>query len=241
MQRQSLILIFFVFLIGFLPLEAAAQDTIAIDTTIQVEPRFPNVDLIEQFASNPDFIYDKTASNPDGFAQRFIAFIFNLIDVLIGNPIGYFIFRALLILSVGSLVVVLINQLMGGELINVFKKDSSANSFPITILQEELENTNFEELLNEAINQANYPAATRYIYLLALQQLNEKGLITWGIEKTNHDYLNEVNGKPSYFYFNKLTNYYEYVEYGDFRINEESFKNVNDYYRQFLTQLTANG
>ncbi len=94
-------------------------------------------------------------------------------------------------------------------------------------------------MLQAALAGSRYRDAVRILYLKALQQLNENELINWKPDKTNHDYMRELGSHPAGNYFNKLTTYYEYVEYGDFNIEQAGYETVESVYQQFKNQAHA--
>ncbi|MEQ9264896.1 MAG: hypothetical protein RLN81_06735 [Balneolaceae bacterium] len=214
-----------------------AQDSLVVDTTSQIDIRLPSPILIEDFANDQDFQYQSVAQNPDSFIDRLVFQLFRLLNFLFGNPIGNFILKAVLVITIASLVLVLINQLSGGNLINVFTKKNPDSSFDLQISEEEIDNLDLQKLLDEALSSSNYAAATRYIYLIALKTLNEQNLITWGIEKTNYDYETELAGHPGSPLFNSLTSYYEFVEYGDFQIDKKGFETVQQLFKELKERL----
>lgn len=218
-----------------------AQDSVlvVVDHSSQIDIRIPDSTLIEEYANNSDFQYKGIAQNPDSFTDRLIFQLFRLLNFLFGNPIGNFIIRAVLVITIASLVLVLINQLIGGNLINVFTKKNPDNSFDLQINEEEIDNLDLQKLLDEALSSSNYAAATRYVYLIALKTLNEQNLITWGIEKTNYDYETELAGHPGSPLFNSLTSYYEFVEYGDFQIDKKGFETVQKLFKELKERLES--
>ncbi len=217
--------------------QVLGQESTNIDTSSVVDVRMPTKSTIEGYANDPDFEYTDSPDNPNSLRDRIINFLLNLIFRLIGDPIGGFIFRAMLILAVASLVIVLINQLMGGELIYVFKKNNSKDGFSLGIEQEELESTDYDQLLKQAILEQDFHAATRFGYLIALKRLTQNEIISWGLQKTNLDYLKELQGHFLRPDFEVLTTYYEFVEYGDFEIDKSQFEAFQSTFDRFISSV----
>jgi hypothetical protein len=218
-----------------------AQDTgsFPTDTSSAVDVRVPTIQDIRAFESDPDFQYQQVAQNPDSFGSRFLGFIITMIFRFVNHPVGGMVTRIVLILIVGSAVFVFLNQLMGGELVNVVRRKNRSSSLAIGLNENELSNTDFETKIREAIQAQNYHAATRYVYLAALQKLKERELIIWKPEKTNLDYQRELTGHQLYADFSHLTDYYDFVEYGDFIIDEYTFERVKRFYNAFNIKLAA--
>lgn len=233
-MRKPAAFVLFLFCL-VLPYLSFAQN-VQVDSTSSVELRLPDKSTIESYANDPDFIYQEAAENPNSLSQRLFSFLINILLRILNNPVGNFLMKLILIISVIGLVFALINQLMGGELITLFKSDRN-KGFSLGINKEELENTDFEQLLQQALQQNDYHAATRYVYLISLQLLANKGLITWSLEKTNLDFLRELTGHPLKDEFTILTTTYEYVEYGDFEINATQFNHYRATFDHLKSQL----
>lgn len=216
-----------------------AQDSLATDTNSELVIRTPDSSSIEEYASNPDFQYQGVPENPDSLRDRLVRQLFRFLNFIFGNPVGNFFLKVLLYATIASLVLVLINQVVGGNLINIFNKKKSSSSFSLNIGEEELQNLDLNALLEEALSKSDFPAATRYLYLITLKMLDEHKLISWGIEKTNIDYERELSGHKGSSIFNSLTSYYEFVEYGDFEIDKIGYELVDDLYKDLKKRVEA--
>ena len=71
----------------------------------------------------------------------------------------------------------------------------------------------------EAEDAGNYRLATRLGYLEVLKHLTDRGLIQWQPDKTNHAYLAELAAGPLREAFRGATRQFEYVWYGELRLN----------------------
>ena len=92
--------------------------------------------------------------------------------------------------------------------------------------EEIIQNSNLEELLNTAIHQKNYRLAIRYQYLITLKKLSENNLISLDKDKTNSDYLLEIQTPKHQKEFSYLTYIYDYVWYGQFSITATDFTDL---------------
>ncbi|MFA5670219.1 MAG: hypothetical protein WC967_13335 [Balneolaceae bacterium] len=199
--------------------------TIVADTTV-VDVRLPNKSIIESYYINPDFQYEGVPPNPNTFIGMMIYWATRLLSYIIGTPVGNFILKVVVYVSIAGVVILLLNQLLDGNLVNILRRRKSDKSISPNISEEELEKLDFEALYASALDESNFADATRYAFLIVLKLLYNKELIQFSIEKTNHDYASELEGKPVAPLFKKLAYYYEYVEYGDFEIDEIKFKIV---------------
>jgi hypothetical protein len=75
------------------------------------------------------------------------------------------------------------------------------------------------------------------MYLQALRQLADKNLIRWKINKTNDDYARELSSTSYGPGFNNITISYEYVWYGEFEIEENTFGRIRQQFQQFNREV----
>ena len=106
----------------------------------------------------------------------------------------------------------------------------------------QLRNIGYENQINRAEEQENYRLATRLYYLWTLKKLIEDDLIQFHIKKTNKDYCQElfgktVLGKTVYDDFNQCTQYYNYVWFGEFRIDSLMYAKIQSEFKTLLNQL----
>ncbi|MBS1660983.1 MAG: DUF4129 domain-containing protein, partial [Bacteroidetes bacterium] len=103
---------------------------------------------------------------------------------------------------------------------------------------EELED-NLEQKLQQYISAQDYRQATRYLYLITLTLLNEKGLIRWHPEATNQDYQRQLSGSAWDRPFRALTGFYEKVWYGEFPLGQTQFERLHFYFQDFFKTVPA--
>lgn len=86
--------------------------------------------------------------------------------------------------------------------------------------------TDFEQLIKQALLSNNYRQAVRYQYLRTLHALAAKGYFELQPDKTNYQYVYELTNKTHQNDFAALTMNYEYVWYGEFIIDEELYRRI---------------
>ncbi len=104
----------------------------------------------------------------------------------------------------------------------LFAKDNEAM---VTLSEEEhiIKNEDINQLIQKALKEKNYRLAIRYYYLLILKQMSDKELIKWELQKTNDDYINELEKQELKAPFSHITRLYDYIWYGDFPIDETKY------------------
>ena len=107
---------------------------------------------------------------------------------------------------------------------------------------EQLQNIGYEEQIKLAEAQGNYRLAIRLYYLWTLKKLIDNDLIQFHIKKTNKDYCQELLGKTVsggivYDDFSQCTQYYNYVWFGEFKVDNGMYAKIQTYFNLFLKQL----
>ncbi len=102
---------------------------------------------------------------------------------------------------------------------------------------EQLKNIGYEDQIKRAEEQGNYRLATRLYYLWALKKLIDDDLIQFHIKKTNKDYCQELVGKTVYDDFSQCTQYYNYVWFGEFKIDNSMYDKIQAEFKTLLKQL----
>ncbi len=97
--------------------------------------------------------------------------------------------------------------------------------------------TTLEHQLQGFIANGDYRQAVRYLYLIALRELNDRGLIRMQAKLTNHDYIQQLKGKNAESEFRFLTFAYEKVWYGEFALGQEQFQRLHHHFEHFSKNI----
>ena len=110
----------------------------------------------------------------------------------------------------------------------VFRRESKAARQQTPEVEEEIisSESDFDNLINQALQVGNYRQAVRYQYLKTLHKLADKNLVELAKDKTNFQYVREI-GVPAFQNdFAALTLNYEYVWYGEFMIDRGIYQKI---------------
>lgn len=102
---------------------------------------------------------------------------------------------------------------------------------------EEIESDDLDSRINKAVAEKNHRLAVRYLYLKALQLLNERGWIRFHAQATNYEYVIQMNKYPVAEEFRFLTSVYDYVWYGEFELKPEQFELVHNNFKNFFLAI----
>jgi hypothetical protein len=103
--------------------------------------------------------------------------------------------------------VILAAQAKGGDADNIFTTD-------------------LQEAADKAAEKGDYRLAIRFSYLLLLKTFSENGLISYGTDTTNSEYLAQLYSRPCYRDFFNVTRSYEYAWYGEMPVNKQQYESV---------------
>ncbi|CAL2085901.1 conserved hypothetical protein [Tenacibaculum sp. 190524A05c] len=137
-------------------------------------------------------------------------------------------------------VIIIVKSVLAGNADFWRFKKKKIDKTPLVITQEEEENiheTDYKKLLRLAIDAKDYRKATRYYYLLLLKKMNEKELITYDKDKTNSEYVFDLQKLELRKQFSYLLYIYDYVWYGEFKVDELNFKTIENEYESFFKLL----
>ncbi len=141
-------------------------------------------------------------------------------------------------LIIAIVLVFVIMQLAGIDVLGLFKKRNESIAIPYEQLSENIHELAFPSLIQQAVREQNYRQATRLHYLQALKILSERQLIHWQKDKTNRSYVYELSSESLQKSFEQLTTEFEYIWYGNFGIDLETFSIVEQHFNHFNRSIT---
>lgn len=102
---------------------------------------------------------------------------------------------------------------------------------------EDIDLNNFELLIQKAKSEGDFRKAVRYYYLWILQKLSDQKLIQWHKDKTDDQYLSELNQNPIREDFFKNTYIYDHIWYGNFNLSQHEFELAEKTFKQTLNKI----
>ena len=95
----------------------------------------------------------------------------------------------------------------------------------------------YDSLISDAEKKNDFNLATRYLFLKAIKALSDKDLIRFLPDKTNWEYVKEMESHSSAKEFSSLTRSYEYVWYGKFLIDKNQYEVLKEQFIQFIKKV----
>lgn len=222
----------------------AQQDSVEVkldNKTIELK-KF-NMDNLEEYKGDSDFYYEIVEREPS-MLERGLNWLYrvlmNFLEWIFGNEIAggimafivnivpYAIAALVLFLLIKFFLKVNTNSIISGN----------TNTSTVRLIEDEelIKNEDLPNMIKNAIAQKNHRLAIRYYYLLVLQKLSNSEIIDWQQQKTNEDYIREIESTSLKQKFTSGTYLYDFVWYGNFELNENEFVKAENQFNE-LTKL----
>tara|TARA_R110002073_G_scaffold128999_6_gene275264 strand:+ start:28999 stop:29697 length:699 start_codon:yes stop_codon:yes gene_type:complete len=182
--------------------------------------------------TGPDFTYVDDLKEPVKAQPR------KPINISSGNGFVFFMSNIFPLILAAIVILIILKSFVNIDpRFWMMKSKSKLSVTRLDANDENIDDTDFEELLKKAIKSKDYRLATRYYYLSLLQYLSEKKHIEYHKDKTNSDYLFELKDQKMKTNFSYLSYVYSYVWYGEFPLNEFKFVSIEKKYQSFLKTI----
>lgn len=162
----------------------------------------------------------------------FEKFIGNSLEFFGGSTVQIVIWSAF-----GLLAVFVIYKLILANSSALFTRSKKKTATADNTADEQVEEGNWEALLQKAIAANDLKQTVRYSYMWLLQLLQEGELIRYRDDKTNFDYYRELEHTAYKQSFKQLSRQYEYVIYGNYTPTPVVYNQYIDLFNQVKRQL----
>lgn len=95
----------------------------------------------------------------------------------------------------------------------------------------------YDSEISGAKTRGDYRIAVRLWFLRSLKEMADQKFIDWKIDKTNTDYFYELSSSPLQSEFGKARLIYDYIWYGDFKLNEVRYNEAEEALRHFHSAI----
>jgi hypothetical protein len=217
-----------------------SEKDIQIDNSIFISPKFnPN---FKQKYQDRDFVYEVKVEEK-GIWDRFkewLSYWFKKLFGLSDNVSASAVNITLKIIA--TLIVLFVIYLIVKAILNkegqwIFGKSTTKKIINHDDIERNLQHVDFEKLIASTLKSGNQRLAIRYYYLWLLKKMSEKNIIDWNPEKTNSDYLYEIQNNNLRSDFNYVSYLYNYIWYGEFEITDSSFESIKKTFETTLQSI----
>lgn len=205
-----------------------------------VEQRLLEPDRLEQYKTDPEFVYDDNPEESVSIIEMIGQEIFSLLQRVTGNAIGGPVIRVVFVILILGAVLLLLNQLLKGNIRGAITGDRASDVIRFQGDPTSVEEPDMDQLIHAAVSEGNYRDALRLTYRKALGELSSAGLIEWSYSKTNQEYIYEIAPHPAAGPLRNLTRIFDYSEYGDFSIDRQGFADAQKMYNRLCKLVDQN-
>ncbi|MEI6310815.1 MAG: hypothetical protein WCP57_01005 [Bacteroidota bacterium] len=193
---------------------------------------------IESLQKDKKYDYGKSPSSVNASKHKFLRFLERAIEKLFillfsnwkGLSVIATVIRILIYIAFFSFILYVIFQVF--NLRQVFSSRKTSIHLPYDIEKEDIQELDFNYLIQEAIKNKQYRLAVRLQYLNTLKKLNENNYIQWSIEKTNWQYMFELK-EPYKSKFVQITTVFDWVWYGEHSIDEQEYSQIEKQFSNY--------
>ena len=214
------------------------QDLVVPADSGYVQTRSPDPAALQAATQDPDFIYDREPVVQESlwdYIKRWINKILNpILTSRAMRPVWDLLPYILAIIT----VLFVASRLLKTDLRGLFQT-SPKQKAPFTLLEEDLQSTDFDALIQAAVEAGRYRDAVRYAYLKALKILSDHKLINWQRDKTNRMYVHEINEPALRPSFADLTRQFAFIWYGNRRVEAHDYEQIQTAFNRFTDQVTT--
>ncbi len=238
---------FLLFLLFFYPFLGFSQnaDTVSIATPEKVIKRSFSDDLNQKYSEKVfDYNRDYQLMQEPNWWQKLkrwfaekIQKLFNFKNAGQAIKIVEWIVKIVGFLLIIFVIYKIVRAFINEKGIWIFGRTSDAIEIVSRDLEQNLFQTDFNQLIAEAIAKKQYRLAVRYYYLATLKKMATAELIQWHPEKTNLDYYRELKNSEHKVNFRHLSYLYEYCWYGEFDLNENQFQTGEQSFKNFIKTI----
>lgn len=205
-------------------------DTLILDKgQVEIYKKDIPKSTIENYRQQKEFNYEFSEVENLSLFDK-IRLMLNRWYVFLVKSLGVVWFLRYIIL--GGLIILLIYIILKSNSSGLFSPHQKIMNIPFAD-DVNPENVNWEEEIAKAVKMGEFRLAVRYQFLSSLKSLSKNNFINWKAEKTNYDYINEIKDQQVKTDFNKLSNLYEAVWYGNFSIIQDEYALIGQDFEKF--------
>lgn len=212
----------------------SAREELRFYDTIHVNERVIDSLALQEYAADEDFQYDRQQIETTSIFERFIDWLLRKLgNKAEAENISLLskLLTGLLIAVAVSLLIYYLSKLNGSRLFSSQKQGIDQVQF----LDFEGNRFDLDEEWMQAEIDENYPLALRLLYIKTLNQLKDSGIIEWKKEKTNSDYLREIERHWQHGPFEQLSTLFAFIRYGGYQITFPDYSEARKLYLDMMS------
>ncbi|WP_197076802.1 DUF4129 domain-containing protein [Hymenobacter terrenus] len=212
------------------------------DRTTALPDRRADAARLRELAAQREFRYvepDASTDAWDAFWARIWRWLARVLGTRTGQSAWNLTWKYGTYAVVLGLLVFAVLKLLKVDITGAFGRSARRRQLAYDTATENIHEVDFPIRIAEAEEAGNFRLATRLGYLEVLKHLTDRGLIRWQADKTNHTYLTELPAGSLHEAFRNATRQFEYVWYGELRLNTSLYQQARAGQRAVTAQLTG--
>lgn len=213
---------------------------ILVDRDQRIENRKFKANFKEPYLHQSEFDYSSAAVKDSFWSRlkkRVLHWLDSIFNVRVGEKPKQFWNTSLNYIAVVllfALTFYIVRAFVRKEALWLFKKSKKSFETQAIDVEKNLESTDFNVLIENALHNDQPRLAVRYYYLWLLKILSKNEIIQWDLEKTNSDYLAEIKDEHTKKSFQYLSYLYNNIWYGEFDVDPAAFLKAQLAFTNFI-------
>ncbi|KRB56879.1 DUF4129 domain-containing protein [Flavobacterium sp. Root186] len=194
------------------------------------QKKYTDSDFVYEYKTPEKSLWDRFKGWLAGILRNLFSFgtteaSLNFVSILI---------RIVVVLGIIAVIYLIVKAIINKEGQWIFGKNSNKRTVYYSDIEKNIHLLDFEKLIKESLESGEKRAAIRYYYLWLLKIMAQNNYIEWDIEKTNSDYLYELQRPAHREEFTYLSYLYNYIWYGEFEIDENTFNKAQNRFKNAI-------
>lgn len=208
------------------------QKTISYDSVAITVRKVPPKE-IERLLNDSDYSYNRVSKTHKTIFDRFLEWLMNKLGESVESNKAQISLTAIQYLFVALAFGLIVFLLLKNNIRSLFYGKSATTKTDFAEATEDINEIDFEQRIANEVSRRDFRRAIRLHFLRIIKELSEQKLINWQLDKTNTDYSRELRNSKYSREFEELIRLYEYIWYGDFKLDEANFLLVIQKFNQF--------
>jgi len=189
---------------------------------------------INELKADPALDYDKDLRQLPSLWERFKAWLWDLLDDILGTRAAGLISQNLLYVMVFVILVFAVLVLSRGGLRRVFH-GAPRSLAEVATVNEDIREMDLNALIAEAENKGDLRRAIRLHYLLVLRKLVDQNVLHWSPDHTDRDYMAQIKDPGLRARFTQVALVFQWVWYGHAEVDHAQYDDLRRPFVEFET------
>jgi hypothetical protein len=211
---------------------SSLQNTISYDSAVVTVRKIPSKE-INRILSDPEYGYSPVSKAHKTIFERFIEWLLIKLGESANSTKGQISISIVEYIFIALAIGLIIFLLLKNNIRALFYGKSATATLDFIESTEDINEINFDQRITDEVSRKDFRKAIRLHFLKVIKELSDQKLISWQLDKTNTDYSKELKNNKYSQQFEELIRLYEYIWYGDFKLDEANFLMAIQKFNQF--------